>query len=91
MLSGGGGNDGLTGGAGNDNFVFAQGDGHDWLNDFTRGQDHLVLKGIAPATVTTNMVTYFGTAGTDVHYGTAGDSVFLANVWALAGADILYA
>ena len=91
MLSGGGGNDGLTGGAGNDNFVFAQGDGHDWLNDFTRGQDHLVLKGIAPATVTTNMVTYFGTAGTDVHYGTAGDSVFLANVWALAGVDILYA
>ena len=91
MLAGGLGNDGLTGGAGKDNFVFAQGDGHDWLNDFTRGQDHLVLKGIAPGTVSTAMVTYFGTSGTDVHYGTAGDSVFLANVWSLSGADILYA
>ncbi len=91
VLIGGPGNDGLTGGGGNDNFVFAQGDGHDWLNDFTHGNDHLVLKGIAASTVTTALVTYFGTAGTDVHYGTAGDSVFLANVWAVSGADILYA
>ncbi len=91
VLIAGAGNDGLTGGAGNDNFVFAQGDGHDWLNDFSRGSDHLVLKGIAAATVSTAMVTYFGTSGTDVHYGTAGDSVFLANVWSLSGADILFA
>ena len=91
VLIAGPGNDGLTGGAGNDNFVFAQGDGHDWLNDFSRGSDHLVLKGIAAATVSTAMVTYFGTSGTDVPYGTAGDSVFLANVWSLSGADILYA
>ncbi len=91
VLIGGQGNDGLTGGTGQDNFVFAQGDGHDWLNDFTHGQDHLVLKGVAAGTVSTAIVTYFGTSGTDVHYGTAGDSVFLANVWSLSGADILYA
>jgi Ca2+-binding RTX toxin-like protein len=91
VLIGGPGNDGLTGGAGNDNFVLAQGDGHDWLNDFTHGSDHLVLKGVSAATVTTQLVSYFGTSGTDVHYGTAGDSVFLANVWSVSGADILYA
>jgi hypothetical protein len=91
VLIAGAGNDGLTGGAGNDNFVFTQGDGHDWLNDFSRGSDHLVLKGVASGTVSTAMVTYFGTSGTDVHYGTAGDSVFLANVWSLSGADILFA
>ena len=42
-LTGGHGNDMLTGGLGNDTFVFATGDGHDTITDFTVGQDKIDL------------------------------------------------
>ncbi len=91
VILGGKGNDGLTGGKGADYFVFAQGDGPDWLNDFGNGADHLLLQGVAASTVTTKVTSYYGTGGLDVHYGTAGDSVFLAGVWKLGAADIVFA
>ncbi|WP_323716081.1 calcium-binding protein [Paracoccus aminovorans] len=43
-LRGGPGNDTLHGGAGADRFIFAAGDGADRINDFTDGQDRIVIE-----------------------------------------------
>ena len=91
VIVGGRGNDGMTGGGGADSFVLAQGDGPDWINDFTAGTDHLVFQGIAKATVTTTLTSYSGSGGLDVHYGTGGDSVFLQGVWKLGASDLVFA
>ncbi len=91
VIIGGRGNDGMTGGGGADSFVLAQGDGPDWINDFAAGTDHLVLQGIARSSVTTNLTSYYGTGGLDVHYGTAGDAVFLQGVWQLGASDLVFA
>ena len=86
------GNDGLTGGAGADSFVFRQGDGPDWLNDFHPGQDRIVLVGIDPTAVSTRAVTYYGTPGLDLLYGPGSDSVFLAGVSSFdTGRDVMFA
>jgi hypothetical protein len=71
--------------------VLAQGDGPDWINDFNAGTDHLVFQGIAKASVTTNLTSYYGSGGLDIHYGTAGDQVFLAGVWKLGANDLVFA
>ncbi len=91
VIVGGKGNDGMAGGAGADSFVLAQGDGPDWINDFNAGTDHLVFQGIAKASVTTNLTSYYGSGGLDIHYGTAGDQVFLAGVWKLGANDLVFA
>ena len=91
VIIGGHGNDGMTGGKGADYFVLAQGDGPDWINDFSAGTDHLLLQGVTPGSVTSTFTSYYGSAGMDVHYGTAGDSVFLAGVWKLGAGDIVFA
>ncbi len=91
IIIGGRGNDNLTGKGGADTFVFAQGDGPDWLNDFTPGTDHIQLVGVSASTVWTKQVSYFGASGLDVHYGSGSDSVFLKGVTALVAGDILYA
>jgi Ca2+-binding RTX toxin-like protein len=91
VIVGGKGNDGMTGGGGADSFVLAQGDGPDWINDFNAGTDHLVFQGIAKSTVTTNLTVIAGSGGLDIHYGTAGDEVFLAGVWKLGASDMVFA
>ncbi|MFO1142613.1 MAG: MJ1477/TM1410 family putative glycoside hydrolase [Amaricoccus sp.] len=45
-LAGGAGSDHLTGGGGSDTFVFAPDTGHDAIEDFRKGQDHIDLRGI---------------------------------------------
>ncbi|WP_203070277.1 family 16 glycosylhydrolase [Falsiroseomonas ponticola] len=92
VLRGGLGDDGLTGGAGADVFVFAKGDGHDWVVDFTRGTDRLWLEGYGAAEVTQAVETRWGMAGLAVHLGTAGEELFLQGVTtALGAADMVFA
>jgi len=43
VLSGGAGNDKLVGGWGRDVFVFEEGDGRDWVRDFSNGYDKIDL------------------------------------------------
>jgi len=45
VIEGGGGNDTLVGGVGMDSFILRRGDGFDRIEDFTPGQDQLVLTG----------------------------------------------
>lgn len=83
-LVGGAGNDLLRGGAGDDTFLFARGDGHDRIRDFTPGEDLLRFTGISP-----REVTYRDTdAGVEIRYGGLGGTapnagtVLLENVHA---------
>ena len=46
-IEGGAGDDQLWGGAGADRFLFASGDGTDWIRDFDTGDDRLVFTGAA--------------------------------------------
>ena len=76
-LIGGAGDDFLVGGSGNDTFVFADGDGFDWISDFTAGagsNDVVDLRGVASVNSFAdvqavasefNGVTYLDLAGTD--------------------------
>jgi Ca2+-binding RTX toxin-like protein len=100
-LQGGGGNDmlragpgpgldGITGGAGRDTFVFARGDGQDWVVDFTSGTDRIRLEGISSSQVTTRQATYWGQSGLDVLVGN-GEKLFLVGVRSLGSGDIVYA
>ncbi|WP_203076813.1 calcium-binding protein [Falsiroseomonas ponticola] len=89
VLRGGLGDDGLTGGAGADVFVFAKGDGHDWVVDFTRGTDRLWLEGYGTAEVTQAVETRWGMAGLAVHLGTAGEELFLQGVTTALGPNDL--
>jgi Ca2+-binding RTX toxin-like protein len=90
-LDAGTGNDILRGGAGRDSFVFGIGDGSDRIDDFTAGVDRLILEGASAASLTKTLATVGGTAGLQVGYGTAGDTVFLAGVTTLANADVIFA
>jgi hypothetical protein len=85
------GDDVMTGKGGADTFVFSQGDGRfDQITDFTPGTDHLLLQGVASSTVRAQALTYNGTPGLYVTYGTQGDHVFLQHVTALKAGDILF-
>lgn len=91
LLQGGQGADLLTGGAGRDSFVFESWDGRDRITDFRSGVDRIILKGVAPDTVWVNPSRdAVGVAGVEIDYGT-GNAIFLANLAALAGGDILFA
>ncbi len=90
-LEGGRGADTLTGGAGADSFVFGIGDGADRIEDFASGVDHLVLRGVDPASITTAWATVNGVNGIEIDYGTAGDSVFLARATSFTAGDIVFA
>lgn len=74
-LAGGAGNDTLTGGAGVDVFVFAAGDGQDWITDFSVVSDRLRIAGEAYDNL---VLTQVGSA-VEIGYG-AGDTITLANV-----------
>jgi hypothetical protein len=80
--------DGLTGGAGADSFVFARGDGQDWVVDFVSGTDRVVLEGFASSEVTTRRATYWDTPGLDIVLP-GGDKIFLAGVSALGANDLV--
>ena len=91
VLRGGLGDDGLTGGAGADMFVFARGDGADWVVDFARGSDLLRLEGYTASAVTQAVETRWGMAGVAIDLG-GGDELFLQGVTApLASADLVFA
>lgn len=90
-LDGGTGSDVLRGGAGRDSFVFGRGDGRDRIEDFTAGVDKLILEGASATSLTKTLATVGGTAGLQVGYGTAGDTVFLAGVTTLANTDVIFA
>ncbi len=89
-LHGGRGDDGMIGGAGADLFVFAKGDGHDWVEDFQLGADKLRLEGVTAAEVTQTIETRWGYTGVAVDFGS--DEIFLAGATAkLAAADMVFA
>jgi Ca2+-binding RTX toxin-like protein len=90
MLRGGSGDDGLTGGAGRDSFVFARGDGQDWVVDFTTGVDRLELSGVTAAEVTFQAASYWGFSGLDVLLP-GGEKLFLQGVGALGAGDVVVA
>ena len=91
VLVAGPGNDGMTGGAGADSFVLPPRSGHVWINDFTAGTDHLVLQGVDKSTFSSNLTTFSGSGGLDIHFGTSGDEVFLSGVWKLGASDVVFA
>tara|TARA_R110002012_G_scaffold5172_2_gene23714 strand:+ start:3027 stop:5423 length:2397 start_codon:yes stop_codon:yes gene_type:complete len=75
VLEGGTGLDRLYGGADADNFVFASGQGLDFVYDFEDGVDLIQLKGIAFEDVTLNAYR-----DTDVLIGAGEDMMILRNV-----------
>jgi len=86
-LVGGTGADWLAGGAGSDLFLFAPGDGADWVEDFLPGTDRLQVLGFDAAALSANAATRLGIAGTLLGYG--ADSVFLAHLENASLATIL--
>jgi Ca2+-binding RTX toxin-like protein len=91
LLRGGRDHDGLTGGAGVDTFVFARGDGPDWVVDFQPGAERLRLEGITAAEVTQTVETRWGMTGLELAFG-RGDEIFLQGVTApLANTDLVFA
>jgi serralysin len=87
------GNDTLTGGAGADRFAFSAGSGFDLITDFRRGQDKIVLKGLAGADDFSDL-----TITTDAHgwavisWGDAASSITLTGVAAaqLTASDVWF-
>jgi Ca2+-binding RTX toxin-like protein len=80
-LRGGRDHDGLVGGAGNDIFVFARGDGEDWVEDFQPGADRIRLEGIAFAGVTQTVEQRWNYTGLELSFG-SGEDLYLAGVTA---------
>jgi len=83
-LLGGPGNDILTGGAGRDHFVLGRGDGHDWVTDFTVGEDTVEIRRLDPSSIQQELTTRDGVAGllirTDAQPGYEPATMFLAGV-----------
>ncbi|TPG53303.1 glycosyl hydrolase family protein, partial [Roseomonas nepalensis] len=91
-IIGGAGNDALSGGSGRDTFVFSSWDGHDTINGFVSGEDHILLRGVPAASVWINPAhSPAGVTGLEVTYGTNGDSIFLPGLTALRAGDIVFA
>jgi len=89
-LRGGKDHDGLTGGEGVDSFVFARGDGPDWIVDFEAGAETLRLLDIAPGEVTQRVESRWEYQGLALDFGD-GDEVFLQGVTApLADRDLVF-
>ncbi len=86
-IRGGTGDDGMIGSGGADLFVFARGDGEDWVEDFQTGIDKVRLEGVAAAEVTQVFETRWSYSGIALHYG--NDEVFLAGATASLGAGDL--
>jgi Ca2+-binding RTX toxin-like protein len=90
VLRGGADHDGLTGGAGRDTFVFARGDGPDWIVDFEAGVETLRLEGITAGEVTQTLKSYWEYEGLELSFGD-GDQIYLQGVTApLADRDLIF-
>jgi Ca2+-binding RTX toxin-like protein len=90
LLRGGTGADMVGGGAGTDTFVFARGDGQDWILDFAPGAEKIRLEGITATEVTQTFETRWGHWGVAIDLG-QGDGIFLD--WAtqkLAASDFVF-
>jgi Ca2+-binding RTX toxin-like protein len=91
VLRGGKGHDGLTGGAGTDMFVFARGDGDDWVVDFQPGVEKIRLEGITAGQVVQHVETRWGMIGLELDFG-GGDEMFLQGVaQKIAASDFVFA
>jgi Ca2+-binding RTX toxin-like protein len=91
VLRGGRDHDGLTGGAGIDTFVFARGDGYDWIVDFQPGVEVIWLEGITAGQVTQSLETRWGHSGLLIELG-GGDEIFLQGVGQpIAQSDFVFA
>src|SRR3954453_12822380 len=87
------GNDYLIGDIGADVFGFAPGDGYDWIDHFTPGEDKIQFGGgLSASSLVIRPETLNGIAGTAIYYaGTTGpDAVFLAQVNALQPNDVVF-
>lgn len=71
LINGGTGNDRLNGQAGEDTFVFADGDGHDFIQRFQQGHDLIDLSATS--------VSSFAELEDDIHYGRAGAKIELSD------------
>jgi beta-glucanase (GH16 family) len=90
VLRGGTGSDGLTGGAGADIFVFARGDGRDWIEDFQPGVDRVRLEGIGASEVTQVVETRWSYTGVALSFG--DQEVFVAGATArLTTSELVFA
>ncbi|MEM7269879.1 MAG: G8 domain-containing protein [Pseudomonadota bacterium] len=69
-LNGGGGDDTMVGGAGSDQFVFIVGRaGRDLIEDFTKGEDRLAVKGAPDQFTFADLTITQGEAGAEVSFG----------------------
>jgi RTX calcium-binding nonapeptide repeat (4 copies) len=84
-LDGGVGEDTYSGGPGRDVFVVRENEGRDWITDFVRGEDTLLLQDMTASDATIQVTTYEGFAGTLVKFN-AGGQVFLQGASGLAPA-----
>ncbi len=89
LISGASGNDTLTLGDGADVLEFWQGDGADWVVDFTSGTDQLYLVGITQDAIFQQVETRSGVEGLALDLGN-GDGIFLQGVTALQTADFVF-
>ena len=79
VLEGRGGDDTLLGGPGADSFVLRPGDGFDWIEDFTPGQDQLLLIGFGATAPGVRAGAMAVAGGTRIDLG-GGDGVLLAGL-----------
>jgi Ca2+-binding RTX toxin-like protein len=91
-LRGDKGDDILQGGSGADTFIFYRADGHNRIDDFQQGVDHLEFRGISGREITWTateggvIVSYGGLAGQAADHG----EVFLAGVTTLGFSDFIF-
>ena len=77
-------------GAGVDSFIFARGDGPDWIVDFEAGVEMLRLEGIAADEVPQTLKSYWEHEGLELTFGD-GDQIYLQGVTApLAERDLVF-
>lgn len=93
IITAGKGHDAINGAGGHDVFVFAKGDGWDWIYDFTRGSDKLQMVGMTQADISWHAATWNGVgSGLQVDYNHgANGGVFLPNVTTLSWSDFTFA
>ena len=89
VLHGSAGDDVLTGGLGNDWFVFNTGDGNDTIEDFTPGEDKLILEsGLTIENISEQDNDLDGVLDTLLTLS-SGDSINLSGTAGIVDADIL--
>jgi aryl-phospho-beta-D-glucosidase BglC (GH1 family) len=90
VVTGGWGDDAITTGTGADRIAYEPGDGRDWIEDFSPGQDSIELHGIRPDEVMMHRNTYGASSGLEVGLPDDG-MLFLVGVSALKFGDLTFA